>query len=321
MFRNRRATRPLYRTTLTAVALIVGIAATVVSPPVQSVEAAANCSNTSVGYLPLTVGVGIYDNTNVMPRAHAEVAPDITPIKGVVGVASLGMSNGVQEWGAFMNDVKDTPGVSPLVTFANGAVSGQTMSAWANPSDDVWSLSLGRIAADGLSASDVQIVWMKMGSRLGELGGSEGERIEEERGWLEDTIANAKAVFPNLKRVYMSSRIYAGYNLSPNHSEPETGYGNGLAVKEVVADSVAGDTAVWTAWGPYLWADGTTPRSDGLTWECSDFEADGVHPSAEGEQKVAELLISFFSTDETACGWFLGLPGRVRHIAPSCVFG
>ena len=28
------------------------------------------------------------------------------------------------------------------------------------------------------------------------------------------------------------------------------------------------------AWGPYLWADGEVPRSDGLQWFCSDFASD-----------------------------------------------
>jgi hypothetical protein len=41
-------------------------------------------------------------------------------------------------------------------------------------------------------------------------------------------------------------------------------------------------------WGPYLWADGTTPRKrDGLIYAARDFDVDGTHPSESGRQKVA----------------------------------
>jgi hypothetical protein len=51
-------------------------------------------------------------------------------------------------------------------------------------------------------------------------------------------------------------------------------------------------------WGPYLWADGTTPRkSDGLIYESKDVDIDGTHPSESGRKKVAELLLRFFQTD------------------------
>lgn len=62
----------------------------------------------------------------------------------------------------------------------------------------------------------------------------------------------------------------------------------------------------WVDWGPYLWADGLTPRSDGLTWACADFEDDGLHPDEGAESKVADLLYHYFSTSPVTAGWFLG---------------
>ncbi len=87
-------------------------------------------------------------------------------------------------------------------------------------------------------------------------------------------------------------------------------------MKQLIEDQINGDPELqyegpgmnspWLSWGAYLWADGTTPRSDGLVWLCpEDFGADGVHPSMTGREKVAQLLLDHFTTDSTSCPWFL----------------
>ena len=60
-------------------------------------------------------------------------------------------------------------------------------------------------------------------------------------------------------------------------------------------------------WGPYLWADGETPRkADGLICKREDLrEGDRTHPSDTGRQKVANQLLKFLKTDPAASGWFV----------------
>ena len=74
-------------------------------------------------------------------------------------------------------------------------------------------------------------------------------------------------------------------------------------------DTLAGNldyntSAPWLAWGPYLWADGTNARSDGLSWLVTDLQSDGTHPSAAGRQKVANLLMDFMLTSPQTQSWF-----------------
>lgn len=134
-------------------------------------------------------------------------------------------------------------------------------------------------------------------------------------------IARAlKTRYPNLRQLFLSSRIYAGFATTTLNPEPYA-YENGFSVKWAVESQIAqaggaaagraGDLrydtgiAPWMAWGPYLWAAGTTPRSDGLTWVTSDFASDGTHPATSGRQKVATALMTFFKTSPVTNCWFL----------------
>ena len=76
-----------------------------------------------------------------------------------------------------------------------------------------------------------------------------------------------------------------------------------------IVDGRAGDlnyntAAPWIGWGPYLWADGVNPRSDGLFYSSTD-RADGVHFSPSGVEKLAGLLLTLFKTAPHAQCWFV----------------
>lgn len=152
--------------------------------------------------------------------------------------------------------------------------------------------------------------------------------LNEEEEFAE-MLRAAKQRFPNLKMVFFSSRVYGGYQ-QPTNADPEpfayqTGYGIKAAIQAQInqirtgiVDPVAGDlsysAAPWIGWGPYFWANGDVPRSDGLVWclgqtsaPCNgevDFGPDGLHLSTAGGQKAANLLLNFFLTSPYTAPWF-----------------
>ena len=146
--------------------------------------------------------------------------------------------------------------------------------------------------------------------------GTEAILYESQLGKI---IRAAKFRYPNLQQVFLSTRIYAGYATDGLNPEPyayEYGYSAKWLIEAQVLqergnpqDPIAGDmsytdgAAAWTAWGTYIWADGTIKRSDGLDWLSSDFQSDGTHPDAQGTTKVVDQLMGLYTTSSYT-PWF-----------------
>jgi len=249
-------------------------------------------------------------------------------------LVSIGMSNTTQEfcsastppcasW-SFMGQAAADPAVNrSTLVMINGARGGQTAAAWVSPTSaeydrirDSW------LAPAGLSELQVQIAWVKVANAQPGISlpstASDASTLVLQMGTIARTL---KQRYPNLQQIFFSSRIYAGYATTTLNPEPYA-YETGFAVKWVVqaqidqiqqnrvVDARAGDLdyrtgAPWLAWGPYLWANGMTPRSDGRIWTIGDLENDGTHPSQSGEQKVGAMLLDFFKTSPVSSCWFL----------------
>jgi hypothetical protein len=239
---------------------------------------------------------------------------------GKIGLISIGMSNTKNEFETFMDAAQLEIGVQ--VVLVNGAQPGMVASDWADPdpTNDPWDVLADAIQAAGLAPAQVQVVWLKQANANPEPGVDDfpvyAEKLREDMGKI---VLFAKQSYPEISLVYFSSRIYGGYGgTNPLNPEPFA-YESAFSVRWLIEDQLSGGglTGVTYAnapvllWGPYLWADGTTPRSDGLAWLCEDILLDGVHPSPAGEAKVAGMLLDFFTTDPLARIWFTGLDQRL----------
>jgi len=163
----------------------------------------------------------------------------------------------------------------------------------------------------------VQVAWMKQLLATAATYGAFPAHAQALQGMLEQIARNTKTLYPNMQLLYISCRSRA-YTSDPTTFCPDPyAYETGWSTKWAIQDQIGGTNNLnynptngpvvspWLSWGPYLWADGTNPRSDGLVWLCSDVQSDYLHPSTSGVYKVAGELLSFFKTDPTATPWFL----------------
>ncbi len=291
-----------------------------------------NCWRASVGLIPLDAlgqahyrgfAGGLYgDGLNVPPPAHMqaglEAALQIVPRgpsgapdpNGRIVLLSIGMSNTTQEFSVFRQMALKNRELNPRLVIVDGAQGGWSADRIVAAGEPFWVEVEQRLRGAGVTAQQVQVVWLKeadAGPRLP--FPDHALRLKDE---LKAIVLELARRFPNLRQVWLSSRIYAGYATTELNPEPYA-YESAFAVRWLIEEQLAGNPeldyrsgrAPWLAWGPYLWADGLRGRSDGLVWACSDFATDGTHPSMSGREKVAHLLMDFFSREPAARSWFL----------------
>lgn len=271
---------------------------------------------------------GLYGGgKNEPPAAHlsaaqreaAKIQPldaDGKPAKGgKIVLLSVGMSNTTQSFSRFKQQADRDPAKSPQLIIVDGAQGGQTGMRWADPKTPLWAEVENRLQRTGVSAHQVQVIWMKQAeagpANLGEFP----RHAQVLKTNLVTSLHNLKAKFPNLRIAYLSSRTYGGYATTQLNPEPFA-FETAFAPRWLIQDQIAGKPELnfdaargpvkspLLLWGPYLWADGTTPRkADGFLYQKDDFGGDGTHPTSAGQQKVADLLLKFFKGEPTA-KWF-----------------
>jgi hypothetical protein len=236
---------------------------------------------------------------------------------GRIVLVSISMSNATQEFSRFKQIADSDPRKSTRLTIVDCAQGGQAMAEWVKPDARPWAEADRRLERANVKPAQVQVAWIKLANKR-----PRGDLQTHGRQLQQDTLAviqNAKAKFPNLRIAYLSSRIYGGYSGGPLNPEPFA-YESAFPVRWLIQDQMQGIAelnydsahrpdkpvkAPLLLWGPYLWADGVTPRkSDGLTWKRADLGTDGTHPSQAGRDKVARMLLSFFKEDALANSWF-----------------
>lgn len=298
-----------------------------------------DCTNTSEGLVPLNdLGPGTYlgqqgglypGGVNLRPVAHSDAGSALAnavrpldgdgnhdPVNGKIVLMSVGLSNTAQEWAQFMVDAAAQPDLNPQLVLFNGAQGGIGLEEMLAFNAQYWLDLLDRLELAGLSRFQVQAIWLKtayeqMPTTLFP------QHAQQQAKDLARVANNLNGRFPNARLCYVTSRIYGGYSTTPQRNEPES-YENGFGFKWLVQGQLLGSPqlnfdpargpvrAPWLSWGPYMWADGLVPRSDGLIWECGDFrDDDGHHPGPGARAKMSAALLDFFRNDATTAPWFL----------------
>lgn len=254
---------------------------------------------------------GLLQAASILPRdAAGNPAAD-----GRIGFLSIGMSNTTQEFSTWQGFGRIDPQRAAAVTIVDGAQGGQDARIFANPNANAWSVVDQRLANSGLSGPQVQVVWLKQ-AMSNPTTTTWPAHVDELRSALGDVVRNLRTRFPNCRICFLTSRSYGNYSLRAERNEPLS-YETGFAVRDLILDQIAGDPmlgfdapggppqAPWLAWGPYIWADGVAPRSDGVTWPCNHYQADGIHPAGAGRLQVADLLQDFLEAHRgDLTGWY-----------------
>ncbi|HEY3055596.1 MAG TPA: hypothetical protein VGK31_06660 [Thermoanaerobaculia bacterium] len=283
---------------------------------------------------------GLWDVKNTgdatIPADHAAAglrfAAKIQPLdrdghpdpSGKIGFLAVGYGNTRKTFEQFEAMAAADPHVNhDALVFLNAAFDHVDALQWEQPWNRIYgAVSNNVLAPAGISEAQVQVIWLQqinehpyvpLGIQIADAYVVKGE--------IANALRALKTWYPNLQIAYLSSPEYGGYDTDHMLGEPFA-YEDGLAVRWVILGQIEfmrkGETwdpriadlsydegkAPWTTWGPYLWANGTTPRSDGLTWQRSDFEADGFTFSEAGARKSAGLLMKFLLGEPTAARWF-----------------
>src|SRR5207237_2369380 len=127
------------------------------------------------------------------------------------------------------------------LVIVNGAADGQDASAWTSPSSPNYDrIKVGRLAPLGLSENQVQIAWVDLADARPKISlpadSADANVLLTNLGLV---LRAMRIRYPNLRMVFLSSRVYGGYATTDLHPEPYA-YESGFLVKLEIASQING---------------------------------------------------------------------------------
>lgn len=228
--------------------------------------------------------------------------PEVTPVRGAIGVVCIGMSNATQECRAFIQRLLGEWGaeVNPQVRVVDCAVGNHAIERWNDPAYDavLWdACKATKLPAAGLSPDQVRVIYHKAANQFGVPVPYPDPRSDyfSFRENLATFSKRVRAELPSVQAVYTSSRSYGGFAARPERGEPLS-YEEGHALNDWLAANPSVDGA-WYGWGPYLWAPACATgltNGTGYCYVAGDYQADAIHPAAGALDKIARMIHARF---------------------------
>jgi len=292
----------------------------------------------------------LYENSNTIPTDHAtdglNFAKQVQPLDsqghpsptGKIVVISIGMSNWTIEWcsltrssctpNSFLVQAAQNSQVNhKTLVLVNCAKGGQSADRWVDNSFGNYTQCAQAIRMAGVTNAQVQVILYKDAlefptQSLTATTKCSATSVVDACAYEHDVGTTARFVrsqFPNVKQMFMHSRIYGGYASSGTLNPEPFAYEYGFSTKWLIEaqinqvrtgqiDPTAGDlsytAAPWLAWGPYFWTAGPAKRSDGLSWLPYQYIQDLTHPGEPGVLQTSNELIQFYLSSQFS-PWFV----------------
>jgi len=239
---------------------------------------------------------------------------------GKIVMIGVGASNPRTEFNAFVSQAQSQSNINPSLAFVNTCIGGQGVQKMNDPNDNYWKQAVKTLDSMKLNPLQVQIAWIETENTAAAdtVFPRAAETLEAE---LRTLLTTLYLKFPNLKICYFSPRAYAGFAI-PAQGGVGKGllyprdYYNGWAIKWLIQKTIARTPGYlfegaskeipYCTFGSYHWTNAGETRMDGFKMDCdTEIGSDGLHLTAQGEQKIGGHMLQFFMNDDLAKRWFL----------------
>ena len=193
---------------------------------------------------------------------------------GKIGLISIGFSNTSIEWVGFKRTADADPQKSSSVVIVNGSIGGRSAVMWAwdgaevlpkaeqdrldkemdvvrvpktgrrssaGVDKDTWPTLATRIEAAGLSARQVQAVWLKHVEANPKPLGEFPAHARALQADMTAILNIARHHYPNLRVAYLSSRTFGGWSGRASGSPEPYAYESGFGTRWVVQSQIQGN--------------------------------------------------------------------------------